>query len=204
MKGANTYILWLPSWYPNKLDAFDGDFIQRHAQAAALYNKILVLKVVGDMRGFVTTTTRMDTNKAGNLTEQTVYFKRSSSLVGKIIAQYKEMQLYKRALRSIFQENGKPRLVHVHVPMRAGLVALWLKRKYGIDFIVTEHLGIYNDIIEDKYENRSWTFRLFTKKVFRDASQLISVSNFLGGEINRRVIKKHYSIVPNVVDTKQF
>jgi len=36
-------ILWLVSWYPNKYDLFDGDFIQRHAKAAALYNDIHVL-----------------------------------------------------------------------------------------------------------------------------------------------------------------
>ena len=42
------YVLWLPSWYPNKLAPFDGDFIQRHAKAAALYNDILVIYAVPD------------------------------------------------------------------------------------------------------------------------------------------------------------
>ena len=37
------YVLWLPSWYPNKLSPFDGDFIQRHAKAAALYNDIAII-----------------------------------------------------------------------------------------------------------------------------------------------------------------
>jgi hypothetical protein len=35
-------ILWLVSWYPNKYDPFDGDFIQRHARAASLYDDIHV------------------------------------------------------------------------------------------------------------------------------------------------------------------
>ena len=39
------YILWLPSWYPNKSDAYVGDFIQRHARAASLVNQIVVLYV---------------------------------------------------------------------------------------------------------------------------------------------------------------
>ena len=38
-------VLWLVSWYPNKYDLFDGDFIQRHAKAAALYDNIHVLFV---------------------------------------------------------------------------------------------------------------------------------------------------------------
>ena len=204
MKGPRPYILWLPSWYPNKLDPFDGDFIQRHAQAAALHNNILVLRVVGDKKGVVTKTTKKEINKNGNLVEQIIYFKRLSSFIGKIIAGYREMKIYKLAIKSIMRENGRPAVVHVHVPMRAGLVALWIKRKYRIDFILTEHLGIYNDILKERYENRNWTFRFFTKRIFKHASKFISVSKFLGEEINRRVIKKNYSIIPNVVDTGVF
>ena len=37
MPQAPAYILWLPSWYPNKLDPFDGDFIQRHAVAVSAF-----------------------------------------------------------------------------------------------------------------------------------------------------------------------
>ena len=38
-------ILWLASWYPNRNDPFDGDFIQRHARAAAIDHDIHVIHV---------------------------------------------------------------------------------------------------------------------------------------------------------------
>ena len=38
-------ILWLVSWYPNRNDKFDGDFIQRHARAAAIYHDVHVIFV---------------------------------------------------------------------------------------------------------------------------------------------------------------
>ena len=38
-------ILWLASWYPNKIDGFKGDFIQRHAKAAAIYEDVQVIHV---------------------------------------------------------------------------------------------------------------------------------------------------------------
>ena len=41
-------ILWLPSWYPNKLQPYNGDFIERHALAASGLNRIKVLFVVKD------------------------------------------------------------------------------------------------------------------------------------------------------------
>ena len=37
------YVLWLPSWYPNEWEPYNGDFIQRHAEAAALNNNITVI-----------------------------------------------------------------------------------------------------------------------------------------------------------------
>ena len=39
-------ILWLTSWYPNRMDEFDGDFIQRHAKAVALFCRVHVIFVV--------------------------------------------------------------------------------------------------------------------------------------------------------------
>src|SRR5690554_6752006 len=41
-------ILWLVSWYPNKLDPLSGDFIERHARAASLFHKITIIFVVKD------------------------------------------------------------------------------------------------------------------------------------------------------------
>jgi hypothetical protein len=41
-------VLWLVSWYPNRLDAFDGDFIERHAIAVSRFAKLTVLLVVKD------------------------------------------------------------------------------------------------------------------------------------------------------------
>ena len=62
-------ILWLTSWYPNRLAPFDGDFIQRHAQAVALLHKIEVLFVVNDLSGKITRHTKEEVYSNGNLTE---------------------------------------------------------------------------------------------------------------------------------------
>ena len=204
MNERASYILWLPSWYPNKLDAFEGDFIQRHAYAAALYNKIFALKVVGDKTGSVTKSIKTDIRKTGNLTEYLVYFKRSSSLMGKIIARYRERKLYRTAISELFRETGLPAGVHVHVPVRAGHVALWIRKKYQVGFVVTEHLGIYNDVVNDRYERRSWYFRSLTKTIVLRAAHFVSVSRFLGEQVNRLVANKEYSVIPNVVDTSSF
>ncbi|MEJ7675780.1 MAG: hypothetical protein WKF59_24510 [Chitinophagaceae bacterium] len=43
-----SYVLWLVSWYPNKTDAFAGDFIERHAKAVSLNSKLIIIFVTKD------------------------------------------------------------------------------------------------------------------------------------------------------------
>ena len=51
---ARKKILWLCSWYPNKMEPFNGDFIKRHAEAVSLYEDVQVIYVVRDVNGKVT------------------------------------------------------------------------------------------------------------------------------------------------------
>lgn len=196
-------ILWLCSWYPGKTEPFNGDFIQRHAQAAALYNDIHVIHVVGDTSGLFKETTT-ETKKEEGLTEQIIYFKKSSSAWGRLTGHYKLLSLYKDAARKYIQENGKPDLVHVHVPFKSGLIGTWMKKRYNVPYVLTEHWGIYNEIADLNYHGRSKRFKSMTKKIFDHASGFISVSRFLAEGVNRLVMKKEYEVVPNVVDTSLF
>lgn len=196
-------ILWLCSWYPGKTEPFNGDFVQRHARAAALYNVIHVIHVIGDASGMVQTSEEV-VNITGSLSEQVIYFKKGKSILEKIAAHYRWRKLFKKAVKKYIDEKGRPDLVHVHVPFKAGIVALWIKRKYGIPFIVTEHWGIYNDVVADRYKNRNWLFRYYTKKIIANAVRFISASRYLAKGVSEVVVKKNPDIIPNVVDTNIF
>ena len=129
-------ILWLTSWYPNKYDAFNGDFIQRHARAAAINDDIHVL--------FITKSPVHETNEnfqyATGLTEQIIYFKEYQSYLGKFQNQISYVTHYRNAIKNYIQKNGLPHCVHVHIPWKAGLVALWMKKVYKKDFIYHSYL----------------------------------------------------------------
>ena len=47
-KSKSLNILFLCSWYPNKLFPSNGDFIMRHAEAVALKNRVSVLHILTD------------------------------------------------------------------------------------------------------------------------------------------------------------
>jgi len=196
-------ILWLCSWYPSRLEPFSGDFIQRHARAAAAFNDIHVIHLARDTSGHAKVKeTAPDTTDG--LTEQIIYYRRGQSAWGRFWAHYRWLFLFRKALRNYIARNGKPNLVHVHVPMKAGILAVWLKRRYNLSYLVTEHWGIYNDVAEDKFEERSFFFQFYTKKVFEKAAIFISASKYLAEGVNRLVVKKEFELIPNVADTRLF
>lgn len=204
MEQSRKKILWLCSWYPSKLDLFNGDFIQRHAKAAAAFNDIYVIYVAGDNTGKADKKER-EISKSDGLTEHIVYFPVRSSFPGKIRAHFNYLFIFKQAIRRYLVENGKPDLVHVHVPMKAGLLALWLKKRYKVPFVITEHYGIYNEETgKDSYVNRSRIFKNYTRRIFQQASVFVTVSKFLAEGVNRMVGQVNYTLVHNAVDTDFF
>ncbi|MBI5371806.1 MAG: glycosyltransferase [Sphingobacteriales bacterium] len=196
-------LLWLCSWYPSRTDPFNGDFIQRHARAAALYNDIYVIHAAVEEQGEAGGS-RSEIIKGEGLTEHILYFKKKASLAGRLLAHFRWSVLVKKAIRAYIRENGLPGLVHVQVPMRAGLPAMWMKRKYKVPYLVTEHWGIYNEVEVLNYEGRSALFKKLTKSIFGGAASFISVSRYLAEGVNRLVLKKEYQVIPNVVDTRLF
>jgi glycosyltransferase involved in cell wall biosynthesis len=197
-------VLWLCSWYPSQIDPFDGDFIQRHAYAAALVNDVYVIHIAPDERGKATNNVREEIKKKGRLTECVVYFKKKTSIFGKTYGFLKWKRLFRRAIREYIGKNGKPELVHVHVPMRSGLLALWLKRKYNIPYVVSEHWTIYQPGSTNCFKTRNPFFKFFTRKIIKHSSVLLTVSSDLGEKINEQVLKKKFLVVPNVADERLY
>lgn len=195
-------ILWLCSWYPNKVDPFNGDFIQRHAQAASLLNNISVIFVQSASES-KTEINPSDAYK--NLTEKIIFVNKSGTkFSGKIITHLRWLTAFRKAIDDHISQHGLPDLVHVHVPMKAGVLALWALKKYKVKYLVTEHWGIYNDVASHNFQEKSIFFKHYTRKIFQKAAVFISVSNFLGNGVNREVIKKPFVVMPNVVDTTKF
>lgn len=193
-------ILWLVSWYPNKYDPFDGDFIQRHARAAALHHNVHVLFV---KQSPAQATLETEWNESGGLTEQIIYLPRLNGLFAKV-ANHRRWQKEYRSAVALLMKNDCPDLIHVHVPWKTGLVALWAKRKFRIPYVVTEHWGIYNRVAADNVYKRSVLFRYLVRRIFKKATAFVSVSQFLGHGVNQALLKKEFAVVPNVADTSAF
>jgi hypothetical protein len=126
-------ILWLCSWYPNELDPFDGDFVERHAKALSLFTEVHVIHLVQNYELLKGQTGNDRCSHNGNLhthISMIPFVETGSSFINKLLFNWRYQRKLKELLEAFIKENGKPDLVHVHVPVKAGAGAVWLKKKY--------------------------------------------------------------------------
>ena len=188
--------VWLTSWYPNRTDPYNGDFIRRHAVAYATQGPLMVIHVAkGDFPA--------ERISYGNLTEWIIYVRGGA---------WATTRAYLRALRSLDRSepspgNAAPRVrgIHVHVCMNAGLAALWARFFWKIPYVVTEHYTSYIPGSPGYVGKRSFLYRFMNRLILERASGIHSVSSFLldrMGEV--AVLPATRVVIPNAVDTRLF
>lgn len=195
-------ILWLCSWYPDRVQPFNGDFVQRHARAAALYNDIYVVHVAGDPA--MKKKQEEVISVSEGLTEVLIYYQNNNSFYGKAINHLRWLRCAKEAVAKFISENGIPDLVHVHVPFKMGTIARWLKKKYSLPYVVTEHWTIYQPQSPVLYTGQNFFIKSIIKRTVKNCDMLLPVSSDLGELICRQVAQKEFLPVVNAVDTGLF
>ena len=198
-------VLWLASWYPNEIDAFTGDFIERHAIAVSRYVKLTVLVILKD-ESLRANKTKVKKTAESNLTVYRVYYGKTNMPVSieSIWSAKRYFKLQKQLYYQIEKETGRPDIVHVHVAMKAGIFALYLKKKYQIPYLVTEHwTGYYPQSVPSIYDN-NFFYRRINKKVLQKASLFLPVTKDLGETVHENFNPVAYTVIPNVVNTSLF
>lgn len=188
------------------MDNFDGDFIQRHAKAVAGYCSVHVICVIKDV-SISGKEPVIKKNVTGNLTEEVIYYnsaKTGLSILDRYLSQQRYNRLYQKSIKEYIAANGRPQLVHVHVAMKAGPLALWIKRQWNIPFIVSEHWTGYLPDADIKLNDFSPIYLRWLKKALINASAITVVSEYLGKAISKQFPVINYRVIPNVVDTDIF
>jgi glycosyltransferase involved in cell wall biosynthesis len=200
-------ILWLCSWYPNKLDKFGGDFVERHAKAIAQFQSLDVIHVVQNHFLLQNVKATFECHQDHNIR----FFlkviplpKTGVPFLNKIIFNRHYNKQLKKLLDTYIKENGKPDIVHVHVPVKMGVGALYLKEKYHIPFVVTEHNSAYFKEIPENYHQRSKYYRYITRKTCESAISVSSVSDWLLNRLSDLFQVKSSKRIRNVVDHSLF
>jgi glycosyltransferase involved in cell wall biosynthesis len=202
-------VLWLTSWYPNETDPFSGDFIKRQAEAVSIYQPLKVLWVGKYAPVHFSEKTNHSNSKFNteNLKEYIIYYP-SSDDTKNIFSKIKSLINYFRKNREFIQQlrerNELPDIVHVQVAMKAGLIALYIKWKYKIPYILTEHWSGYYAIAKDSLFKKPLLTRFLTRMIIKKAEILLPVSEALGKQINKYWVQLSFQNISNVVDTRFF
>lgn len=201
------HILWLVSWYPDEISPYNGDFIQRHALAVSRHATLRVVYVAQHGPEVEMPYSKQLVTASDELEEIRVYFeykKTGLRVLDKIRYNWKYFKTYKKFMRLYVREYGKPDIVHVHIPMKAGRMALWLKGKLKIPYLVTEHSSAYSSEVPDAYEHRGSYYRKWVKRIFKNAEAVTTVSQKLGKKLQQLFNITDMRIIPNVANTEYF
>lgn len=194
-------VLFLPKWYPNRLDPFDGNFVENHAHAIKKVARVFVLFVHSDQL----TKKNYETIQTDNqgIQECRVYFKKAETpftIINKLINFIRFKKAQKLGYGLLFPKS-KPDLCHIHVLSRTALLAMALKRKYQIPFVVSEHWSGY---LPHSGEYKGLIKRWYTEKVVKNANAVHTVTTQLASAMKSHRLNNRYTVIPNVVDVDLF
>lgn len=103
------------------------------------------------------------------------------------------LNLFKKYIK----EEGLPDIIHVQSALYGGLVALEIKKKYNIPFVITEHSSSVLQGILRRHDVH------ILKEVYNNADYRISVGGALKKAIEAYSYKK-VEVIPNIVDIDKF
>ena len=185
-------VLFISSWFPNKLEPTNGNFVQRHAEAVALEHEVEILHCIGN---FDQTERYIYDDKVINgIRTLIIYYKNSNNPLQNF---YRRMKSYRLG----FLKMQMPDLVHANVLHNNMLFAVYLKKKYKIPFLVTEH---WTALQHQNLPNTSGNIKRIAKCIAKNAGYILPVSENLLDSLRSIGIKTPMKVVSNVVNTKIF
>jgi glycosyltransferase involved in cell wall biosynthesis len=199
-------VLFISSWYPNNEHSTLGNFVQKHAHSVKDLVNLRVLTV----------TASPNINKNFELVNRTengidttiVYYKKITSkipLFSSIFKYFKHLKAYKLGLEYIQKQTSfnQINLTHCNITYQASIFARYLKNKYGIPYIITEHATLYSSL-NNQFQQLNTLQKYLIKKGIKQADIITVVSEHLKNSMLGKGLINTYEIVPNVVNAELF
>jgi glycosyltransferase involved in cell wall biosynthesis len=190
-------VLFLTRWYPNRVDKLDGNFIENHARAVAMFCDLAVLYVGADA-GMSDKKYDWELKEEFGFPVARVWYRNND--VGKtgfarVIKFFRYLRATQIGWKLIHEKFGVPQICHVHIFTRPVLLAFYLQWRYGAPYLMTEHSSHF------VHELPRWLppKKLFAQFAARRARFITVVSETLQKAITGFGLHGRYAIVPNVI-----
>lgn len=194
-------ILFLCSWYPHETKPTLGNFVKKHAEAASRYNDVICVSIFASEKD---KQVRLVHSGNESFSDIVAYYPKKSgkynpiSKIQNYLAHRKAFKLAYKHVESVFV---KPDLVHLNITYPIGIWALYLKRKKGIPFVVTENSTGLHVGTEHTYPK---PILYLCKRILRKANVLLPVSEDLKRYMKMLSPNSKFEIISNVVDENIF
>lgn len=193
------HIMIIPSWYPNSYHPLSGIFFKEQAEALAKYGLQVGLIAVQEI-------SIKEMVKQKKIDIQQEYFTEKG--VRTYLTQYPALpkmkyfrghikkKIFARLFERYIEENGLPDIIHLH-SFIAGELALYVKEKYAIPYVVTEHSsGFSKNIFSPETLHKA-------ANIFRQSNANIAVSPSFAFLLSGQ-FRLHFESIPNIVNTDYF
>ena len=189
-------VLFLSKWYPNRTNQMVGLFVQKHAEAVSLYNKVKVLYVQPDVniKSF-----EMIENVLDNLNEVIVYYPiKNHNSFWKLSNTINYILAFWKGYKHICLDGFKPDIIHANILTRTAFLAYLFKKFNGIPYIITEHWSRY---LPKRNSFRGIFRKFITRLVVKNAKAILPVSeNLKEAMLAHKLNNNNYIVINNVVD----
>ncbi|MBL4656367.1 MAG: glycosyltransferase [Flavobacteriales bacterium] len=196
-------VLFLCSWYPNKVLPTNGNSAQRHAEAIKRSNNLVALHICSGP--FLKDETyQIDTYTRQDVFTIIVYYKKPSLFpLSGLIRGYRYLKACYKGLAIAEEKLGGIDIVHHNVIYPGGILAWLLKVRRNIPYLITERWSGYLPANERYFQG--FFRRFMTRKIANNASLMAPVSADLKNALkDYHKFDTKYKVIPNVADIELF
>lgn len=192
------HVLIIPSWYSNTYNPLSGIFFKEQAEALAKYEQVGVIAIQEISVKDILKQRKFDFLYEYFIENGVYTYRVQYPAIPKLHRARKKIKrlLSIRLFEKYIKKHGIPDVVHLHSYI-AGELAMYIKKKYNIPYVVTEHSsGFARGLI-------SKTDRQLAKQVFSNSDINIAVSNELKKLLEEK-FDVEFQYIPNIVNTDFF
>ncbi|BAK81340.1 glycosyltransferase [Candidatus Arthromitus sp. SFB-rat-Yit] len=195
------HIVVIPSWYSNRKNKVLGSFFKEQAQAlkehgeniTICYNEILPIYCYDEFKTIFSKKITFDIEDGLD----TYRYKNFNYLLHSSMRFNVFAKRIEKLINRVIADKGKIDVFHFHSCFWAGICAPYIKEKFNIPYVLTEHTGIsYASNIKKSYLK-------YIYDSYNSADRLVSVSNSLKKELGK-FVKNDISVIHNFIDGNKF
>lgn len=198
-------VVWLASWFPNRVEPYLGDFIERHALCASRYTSIFVICAIKDASlGF---RFKKETRQYSDTLCATIYYYPRIAFLGKgierIFSLLCAMLLPFLSFIKYYFKQGKPACVHVLVSWKAGLAMLLIRYFFKTPYAVFERWTVFVPAANPHVDDFSRLENFLIRRIFRHCAWINTTTLFFAEVLKQRYPKPVF-VIPNAIVPQLF